>query len=64
MEVLGITVKETNEKLTVYHHGGHFEMTDSIVESELDYHLVSVEKSIKGMGAYGDDGEIDKLEAF
>jgi hypothetical protein len=39
-------------------------MTDRIVESELDYHLVLVERSIKGMGAYGDDGEIDKLEAF
>jgi len=63
-EVLGITVDETNEKLTVYHHQDHFEMKAGIVPDEVDYDIVLVEKSIKDMGSYGEDGKISDAESL
>lgn len=63
-EVLGITVDETNEKLTVYHHQDHFEMKAGINVDEVDYDIVLVEKSIRDMGTYGEDGTISDAESF
>ena len=63
-EVLGITVKETQEKLTVSHKGDHFELADGIDEDKVDYSVELVAKSVMDMGKYGEDGKIDQEESF
>jgi len=62
-ETLGITVQETNEKLTVTHKGDHFTLADGIDASKVDYDVVLVGKSVKDMGLYGEDGKIDAKES-
>lgn len=63
-ESFGITVMETQEKLTVTHEGDHFSIKDGIVSSEVDYDIVLVGKSVVDMGLYGEDGKIDERESF
>ena len=63
-ESLGITVVETQEKLTVTHDGDHFSLKDGIDVNAVDYNIDLVGKSVVDMGKYGEDGKIDAHESF
>ena len=61
---LGIRIKETGEAFSVEHQGDKFALTDGIDEGKVDY-LVDIEpENVENMVKHGEDGEIDRVEAF
>lgn len=63
-ESMGITIEETGEKITVLHHGDHFELKDGVESDKVDYDLTLVGKNITDMSMFGEDHKIDETESF
>lgn len=61
---LGIHVIETDEAFTVHHKGDHFEITDGIEPSEVDFVLDIPHEKIERMLLHGEDATIDEAESF
>ncbi len=63
-EHLGIRVQETGEAFTVHHHGDKFSLSDGVDENEADYVAEIRQENVDNMVRHGEDGKIDRAEAF
>ena len=61
---MGIVIEESNEKFTVHHKGDHFELSNGIDESAVDYLIYLELRDIANMEKYGSDAEISSDEAY
>ena len=61
---LGIILEETNEKFTVHHKGDHFELSNGIDESNVDYIVNLKLENVSNMVKHGADEKISSQEAY
>ncbi len=63
-EHLGVRIDETEEAFTVHHHGDKLSISEGLEPEQVDYVVDLTSQNIENMVRHGEDGKIDRAEAF